>query len=483
MRTIPFVTTGRDRLIVFAPARESLDFPALVEGNMLTREEFQRLYDQGPDAVFEVIHSLQNAAVALAARVKQLEDRLNKDSHNSSKPPSSDGFKKPTSLRPKSNRKSGGQHGHPGRTLDFSDAPDTIVVHRPDVCQDCGAPLAEVAADVTERRQVFDLPPLSLVVTEHQVQTCSCPVCGKANRVGFPESVDQPVQYGPGVRALTTYLMHFELLPYERVVTLMDDLFGAPLSEGTLFTATQQAFRTLAPVEKAVADALAGSKGPVNFDETGQRVGGILHWLLNASTARLTYYKRHRKRGKAALDAMGILSRFAGRAIHDGWGAYSSYGCKHGLCNAHHLRELTALFEQQGQAWAGEMKSLLVEMKEAVEKAKEQGRHRLHPFRECALEARYRAILKAGYKANPPPEPGTRPRVKQGDARCLLLRLDQNRSAVLAFLHDFTVPFDNNQAERDLRMMKVKQKVSGGFRSEEGADAFNRAIRTRSRRT
>jgi transposase len=268
--------------------------------------------------------------------------------------------------------------------------------------------------------------------------------------------------------------MHFQLLPYERVVTLLDDLFGTLLSEGTLCGATKQAFTALAPVEEAILAALKGAKN-AHFDETGQHIGGLLHWLHVTGTARLTYYKSHKKRGKAALDAIGILPVFTGRAIHDGWSAYRHYGCAHALCNSHHLRELTAVFEQQQQAWAGEMKTLLVAIKHAVDTARYQGQSRLPPLRECAFEGRYRALLRAGYKANPPPLSNGKPgREKQGSARNLLLRLDEYQSCVLAFLYDFSVPFDNNLAERDIRMMKVKQKVSGGFRSQEGADAFNR---------
>src|SRR5579859_1082891 len=186
---------------------------------MLTREEIQALYDLGPDAIVEVINTLQDAVGLLSLRVKQLEDRLGKDSHNSSKPPSSDGFKKPNpqSLRGKSGRPSGGQKGHPGRTLQFARTPDHIVVHRPNVCKDCGAPLTDVVASQTQRRQVFELPPLKLEVTEHQVQTCSCAACGSVNQAQFPAEVAQAVQYGPGVKALSTYLMHFHLLPYERI--------------------------------------------------------------------------------------------------------------------------------------------------------------------------------------------------------------------------------------------------------------------------
>lgn len=454
---------------------------------LLTLDEILAIYASGPEAVVDLVQTLQQQVQQilplsqqvqqLQERVKSLEDRLGKDSHNSSKPPSSDGFKKkpkPQSLRQQSNRPSGGQPGHPGHTLEFCDHPNNVLVHRPDFCQDCGAPLAQVTPLQTDRRQVLDLPDLALEVTEHQVQTCSCPACGKVNRVCFPQGVDQPVQYGPGVKALTTYLINFQLLPYERVVTLMDDLLDAPLSEATLFHASQHAYNALDAVEKQIITALKASKLN-HHDETGQRIGGKLHWLHVTCTEHLTFYKSHPKRGKAALEEIGILSEFSGRAVHDGWSAYGGYACEHALCNAHHLRELTAILEQQQQVWAGQMKDLLVEIKQAVDTACQQGQSRLHPLRECTFVGRYRSLLKEGYKANPPPvSNGKRGRNQQGSARNLLLRLDQNQCAVLAFLYDFSVPFDNNLAERDLRMMKVKQKISGGFRSQEGADAFNR---------
>jgi transposase len=440
---------------------------------MITREEFQVLYDQGPDAVYALIVNMQATLEALTARVKQLEDRLGKDSHNSSKPPSSDGLaKKPKSLRSKSGRRSGGQQGHPGRTLEFAEQPDRIVPHAPTQCQQCGHSLAEAPITDIHRRQVLDLPPLKLEVTEHQVQTRCCPHCGHENQAQFPEQVPHRVQYGPSVKALWTYLMHYQLLPFERVCELMGDLFDASLSEGTLHNITQEAFVALSEVESGVYDAL--SKAPIaHFDETGMRIAGKLHWLHVTSTPTLTYYAVHAKRGPAAMDAIGILPQFQGRAIHDGLPAYSTYGCQHGLCNAHHLRELTAMEEQHQQLWAKPMRELLCEIKAAVESAKDVGHRHLHPLLECQFEARYAAILKAGYAANPPPEPtGKKGRPKQGPVRSLLLRLDQERQEVLAFMYDFDVPFDNNLAERDLRMMKVKQKVSGCFRSEAGARAF-----------
>jgi transposase len=449
---------------------------------MITREEFQVLYDQGPDTIYALILSMQDTIkaqqqqiAALSARVKQLEDRLGKDSHNSSKPPSSDGLaKKPKSLRAKSGRPSGGQHGHPGRTLEFAERPDHTVLHAPKQCGQCGHSLEQASVTDIKRRQVYDLPPLKLEVTQHQVQTRRCSHCGHDNEAEFPRHVSHRVQYGCGIKALWAYLMHYQLLPYERVCELMGDLFDASVSEGTLHNITQEAFNGLAEVETSIYKALCQAH-IANFDETGMRIAGKLNWLHVASTKALTYYRVHAKRGPVAMSAIGILAQFHGRAIHDGLPAYTTYDCQHGLCNAHHLRELTAIEEQHQQPWAKQMRELLCQIKEDVEAAKARGCRHLDPLLERCFEDRYATILQAAYAANPPPEPtGKRGRPKQGPIRSLLLRLDEARKEVLAFMYDFDVPFDNNLAERDLRMMKVKQKVSGCFRSEEGAKAFCR---------
>lgn len=442
---------------------------------MLTRDQFQTIYDQGPDALFDLFTAMQGQIDALKAEVKQLRDRLDQDSHNSSKPPSSDGFHKPVSQRKPSGKRPGGQKGHPGRTLSFSETPDEIVVHSPAACACCGKALEGVKGSEAERRQVVDLPPLSLLTTQHQVQKKVCPDCGFETVAAFPAEAETRVQYGPRLKALGIYLLDFHLLPYQRLAHLFADLFGASLSAGTLFACQQKASERLASVLSCIRQGLRHS-AVAHFDETGMRLEGKLHWLHSASTATLTYYDWHPKRGKAGMDQMGILPHFAGIAVHDGWSSYQQYGCQHALCNAHHLRELTALYEQDGQEWAAKMRSLLVEIKKAVEGARAQSRFRLWPLLEMRFEARYRRLLQEGYAANPPPEaiPGKRGRRQQSRGRNLLQRLEQGREATLRFMTDFWVPFDNNLAERDIRMMKVQQKVSGGFRSPEGATAFCR---------
>jgi transposase len=450
---------------------------------MFTRDEFQKLYEQGPDAVWSAFARLQDTLVAqqqqidtLLLQVKELQDRLGKDSHNSNKPPSSDGLKKkPVSLRQQNGRKPGGQKGHPGRTLEFAEDPDHIRVHAPACCQGCGTDLAGVPGKTGERRQVFDLPPLALEVTEHQSEHKRCPHCGKDNQGAFPQEATSLVQYGPRVKALGLYLLDFQLLPYKRVAEFFADLFDAQLSPGVLHKAQQSAGDRLIPVVQKIRKALI--QAPVaHFDETGFRIIGRLHWLHSASTALLSYYTWHPKRGKVGMDAANVLPHFAGRAVHDGYASYQQYACRHGLCNVHHLRELTALWENEGAAWARDMRHLLVEIKQAVDRARSQGRTRLPVLQEAAFEGCYQKLLKQGLWANPPPvvREGKRGRPKQTPARNLLLRLQDHREQVLAFLYDFAVPFDNNQAERDVRMMKVQQKVSGCFRSTEGADAFCR---------
>ena len=451
---------------------------------MLTREEFQLIYDQGFEAVWAVIEALQKAVLTqqlqietLTARVKELEDRLNKDSHNSSKPPSSDGYKKkPVSLREPTERKPGGQQGHSGKTLSFSETPDAIVVHSPEACRGCGHSLSGVSGAEGERRQVLDLPPLALVTTEHRALCKVCPHCGVQNVGGFPEEVTLGVGYGAPLKAFALYLQNYQFLPSARITEMLSDLFGTTFSEGTLFRVQQAASRKLEGFLSHLRELLVGSP-VVHFDETGLRICGKLNWLHSASTPDLTLYQAHPKRGKAGMDVAGVLPSFTGVAVHDGWASYLHYGARHALCNAHHLRELTALYEQAGQEWASKMRHLLVEIKNAVERCKAEGATRLPPLLRQEFLVRYHTLLKDGSLANPPnltDTGGKRGRKKQSKAYNLLQRLEQGCEETLRFMDDFSVPFDNNLAERDIRMMKVQQKVSGGFRSPEGAEAFCR---------
>jgi transposase len=452
---------------------------------MMTHEEIRAVYGQGPEAVVALVEQLyalivqqQEQIAQLQARVQALEDRLASNSHNSSKPPSSDGFVKQTrSLREPSTRKSGGQTGHPGATLEQVAEPDQILLHEPLQCTACGSLLGEIAGQPGEEwRQVFDLPPLKLQVTEHRVVIKECPICGQPNVGTFPEEVACGASYGAGVKSLLTSLNQEHLIPSERSCQIFADWFGQAVSEGTLQAAVTVCAVALAATETRIKQGVIDS-AVAHFDETGMYVANQRGWLHTASTAQLTHYAYHAKRGSQATHAIGILPEFQGRAIHDGLRSYGQYDCAHGLCNAHHLRELIFAHEQMQRAWAGEMKQLLAAIKGAVGSAKAHHHSALESAQITHYEQRYAAILEAGAQEEKQAAPlvrGQRGPKKQSKSKNLLDRLEKYKAETLAFMHDFAVPFDNNLAERDLRMMKVKQKVSGCFRTTTGAHAFCR---------
>jgi transposase len=430
----------------------------------------------------EQIATLLEQNVLLGARVQELEARLAKDSHNSGKPPSSDGLARKTkSLRRRSGKKAGGQLGHRGATLHLvaSAEADAVVEHRPAICTGCQAALdADAPVVGRERRQVHELPPLRLVVREYQALHVRCPACQAVTLGVFPTDAPSRAQYGPRLRALVVYLVEQQLVPYGRVREVRADLFGVRLSLGTLVAWVRQGSRVLVPVEARIKAAL-GRAPVLHSDETGVRQAGGLAWAHVACTARLTHYAIHARRGREATDAIGILPGYRGVSVHDGWKPYHAHTrCRHALCNIHHLRELTFVQEQYQQAWAKDLKGVLREMKAATDRARAREAPGLPPSERDGLVARYEALLAAGLAANPPPvrRPHQRGRTKQSPVRNLLERLWLGREDVLAFLDDLTIPFDNNQAERDLRMLKVQQKISGCFRAHDGsgADAFAR---------
>jgi len=439
-------------------------------------EEIGAAYDQGKEAVIALIH---HTVGQLAARIQALEDRVSKNSRNSGKPPSSDGLAKPApkSQRKRHGKKSGGQPGHEGHTLKAVAHPDQVEVHPVKQCQHCQADLEAVTASQVEKRQVFDLPPIQVSVTEHRVEVKRCPQCGAETRASFPAGITQPVQYGPQIKAVAVYLNQYQMLPLERVSETFADVFGHALAEGTIQAAGEEVAEQAQPVMAAVKQHLTEKEEVVHFDETGTHIDGKLHWFHSASTARLTYYAAHAKRGKEASDEIGILPDLYGRAVHDGWKAYFRYTTlRHALCNVHHLRELTFLEERYPQGWETQMKELLLEIKHTIDPVRDQ-QSRLSSELLTNFEQRYDALIAQGLQASPlspPPEdqPKKRGRTAKSPPRNLLERLQDHKEAVLAFMHDFKVPFDNNQAERDIRMMKVKLKVSGGFRSKEGAQMF-----------
>jgi len=431
---------------------------------------------------------LREQVAVLLAENADLKARLGKDSHNSSKPPSSDGLKRrpplTRSLRQKTQKKPGGQLGHRGETLHLVMTPDVVEEHRPSVCAACQTVLdATQAGACVEQRQVQDLPVTRLVVTEHRALRVRCPACQHETVGAFPAEALSRTQYGPALRGLAVYLVTQQFLPYERTCDALADLYGVALSAGTVAAWVQQSADVLGGFETNLKAALR--QAPLlHSDETGVRLAGKTVWAHVTSTATLTHYAVHAKRGHLATDAIGILPGYQGVSVHDGWKAYQRYArARHALCNVHHLRELTGVAEGPAegpaatqQVWASQLKALLCEMKTVADATRAAGLAHIAPALQTAMRSRYHTLLAAGLAANPPPErrPRQRGRSKQSAARNLLERLLVGEHQVLAFLDDLTIPFDNNQAERDVRMFKVQQKVSGGFRSQAGADAFAR---------
>ncbi len=427
-----------------------------------------------PDAI---IAALQAVIVELRQRIAELERQHGLNSANSGKPPSSDGLKKKparvSSLRERSGKKPGGQPGHPGKTLSRSVSPDVTVDHFPSACDGCSAALSAADANGHSSRQVFDLPePQPLVVTEHRAHHCRCPACGTQTRAAFPAGVNAPVQYGARITAFVLYLLHYQLLPEKRLAALMADLFGVALVTATIAGMSRSCAARFQDFATTVRDCVAAA--PVkHLDETGFRIGGKTQWLHIASTIWLTFYRISQKRGSLPDSLTGII-------VHDHWKPYYTLqGVLHALCNAHHLRELKALIEIEKEDWARKMQQLLRRACHAANRARDRG-VAMSPCLIGLFERRYDAILAAGlafHEAQPTLIPAAvkarrRGRQPRRVGHNLLLRLSTRKSDVLRFLSDPTVPFTNNLAEQDARMMKLRQKISGGFRSEDGAADF-----------
>ncbi len=457
----------------------------------ITREEILAVYEAGPEAVITLINRIQAENQKIieqqAARISELEERvkslevmLNKNSSNSSKPPSTDSFARekpnPKSSRIRSGKKPGGQPGHVGKTLTLVDNPDKTTVHKIKKCKNCGKNLEDEIATDFERRQVFDIPPVKLYVEEHKAEVKKCP-CGCINIADFPEDVKFPVQYGPRITSSAVYLHDYQLIPYDRCCELLSDVCGCEISPATLIKAESTCFEKLEPFENEIKKLLCKSS-VVNFDETGSRVNGKRYWLHVASTSQMTYYMVHAKRGSVAMDAMEILPGFTGTAVHDFWSPYFKYVCNHSLCNTHTTRELTGISENYNQMWSIDMKALLFEIKDCVDETRKISDN-LEPDQIRIFEEKYDRIAKIGFEENPPPlipenQIKKAGRKRQSKSKNLLDRFADYKTEILRFMHDFDVPFENNQAERDVRMMKVQQKISGTFRSSNGADIFCR---------
>jgi transposase len=465
------------------------------------QKENSRLKEENNQLIKE-ISELKKENEQLNDQVNSLREQLNKDSHNSSKPPSSDGLKKKMktkSLRKSSGKKPGGQPGHVGHTLEMVQNPDNIVTHQITKCEKCGYSLDSEEIFNVESHQVFDIPVLKIEVTEHQAEMKKCPKCGAMNKAQFPAQASNIVQYGDGITSLASYLSNYQLIPQERVREFFGDLFNHPLSKASLIRMNGKIYKALQPFDDAAKEKLIQSL-VLHADESGFYCENIRQWLHSAGTNTITYYQFHQKRGKIAMDEIAILPHFNGTLIHDFWTPYLKYSCAHGLCNAHHLRELIFLIEEKNCHWASDMKNLLLEIKEAVDQQKTK------PHAESLeveiikeFEHRYDQIIAQGIEAEPPPpqpqpQPQPQPvstdignsdnsdlpkkrkrgRPKKSKSLNLLTRLKDHKEKVLAFMHNFEVPFDNNQGERDIRMIKVQQKISGTFRTKQGAKSFCR---------
>jgi len=450
----------------------------------LDREKILEVYKQGPDAVVELVQGLiksfNEKLEELTFRIKHLEDQLAKNSTNSHKPPSSDGLKKKVkktkTLRKRSGKKPGGQEGHKGKTLQYSNNPDIIIEHKIDSCNKCGNGLKKVKPFGTKKRQVKDIK-IELITTEHIVHVVDCPICNSKNEASFPEGVEKKVQYGSRIKSLMVYLSQYQLIPYLRAAELISDLTGELISPGTIFNTNKNCFNRLEKVELEIVQLLLDSDF-AHFDETGMRCESKTQWLHTIATEQLSFFNIHKKRGGVAMDDIGFLKKYNGTAVHDFFKSYLNYLCSHAYCNAHILRELVFTFERFTQKWAKEMSSFLLKIKKRVESSKKKNGLSFNKGTIARFNEEYTKIIKKGLKQNPEikiRENGKkRGRIKQSFSRNLLLRLKEHRDEVLAFMYDFNIPFDNNEAERTLRMSKVKQKISGCFRSLEGARIFCR---------
>lgn len=412
--------------------------------------------------------ALKSVIEVLLLLVTVLLQRKGLTSRNSSKPPSEDKHRPRGSTKKKSKRQSGGQPGRTGVQLKPVDNPDQVEVIKLDKRTLPRGSYVEVGF---EKRQVIDIES-HIIITEYQAQVLEDKT-GKRFTATFPAWVTRPIQYGPSVKSRSVYLSQYQLMPYKRMENYFNDQLGLSVSEGSLFNFNKEAYDLLSDFEAIAKDKLIHSK-QLNADETGVNINGKRLWLHTACNAKWTYFYPHPKRGHEAMDAMGILPKFQGILCHDYWKAYYRYPCQHALCNSHLIRELEWSATEDKQVWAKRMDEFLRALNVTVDKAGGcLKKHSADSYRK-----QYRQILSDAEKECPEPETqrkkGQRGRMKKPKSRNLLERLIHREDEVLRFMENKDVPFTNNQSENDLRMTKVQQKISGCFRSEEGALIFCR---------
>ena len=416
---------------------------------------------------------LLGEAAGLQAQVADLAARVGMNSQNSSKPPSSDGLGKPAprSLRKASGRKPGRPKGQPGATMTLTDSPDRRARHVPSCCAGCGQSLAGAAETGMERRQVTEIPPVRAEVTEHQLIELECGGCGTRTKAAAPSGVTAPVQYGPRFAAMGVYLWHGQFLSRDRACRALADLFGCAPSPGALASMARKAARLIAPALKAIVSALVRAE-VAHFDETGFRVAGRLAWVHSASSGKHALVTVHARRGKEGMNAAGVLPLFAGIACHDAWAPYDCYDgvAGHALCGAHLLRELAAVTETgtaSDVTWAGQATGALLALKDAAGAARAAGQAAIDAEileKQCGW---FRDAAAAGVALN-----AARRSKLQKKRHALAARMRDREADYLRYAHDLRVPFDNNEAERTIRMSKLRIKVSGCMRSMVGAENF-----------
>jgi transposase len=416
----------------------------------------------------------QRALVAeLTAQVADLAARVKQHSKNSSKPPSSDGLAKPApkSLRKKGARRPGRPEGQPGTTMRLTDHPDHVVRHEPAACRGCGHGLAGAEQTGMERRQVTEIPEVRATVTEHQMIELACLCCGERTKAVAPAGVTAPVQYGPRAAAMAAYLWHGQFLSRDRACAALADMFGCSPSPGAITAMARKIAGFISPVLDAIVKALLASE-VAHFDETGFRVAGKLAWVHSASSGKHVLVTVHEKRGTEGMDAAGILPSFAGIAVHDAWAPYDTYDgvSAHALCNAHVLRELTAVTEtgtELDKTWAQQAIDALITLKDAAAAAREAGRGAIGPELLAGQEKYFRDAADTGIVLN-----AARRSKLQKKRHALATRMRDRADDYLRFACDLRVPFDNNPAEQVIRMSKLRIKVSGCMRSMAGAGTF-----------
>lgn len=429
----------------------------------------------------KIIKSLQNENnklkddnIALRNENKILKETINKNSKNSSKPPSTDNkFKDKNSKKKMSKKKErGGQKGSTGNNLKKIDNPDKIEILQSDSCKNCDSNLENIKANHISTKQVFDLPKIKIEVTEFQQHTKICPHCDTLNKPNFPDNLKSYVQYGNNIKSFIAYLNTHQMIPYARISELLQDLISHKMSNGTIYNILASFYTKLEVYENTTKDLLL--KSPViNVDETGTNINGKVHWTHTVSTSSLTYYMLHQKRGSQAIDDMDILPFFNGIAVHDHWRSYNKYNCSHSFCNAHHLRELVGVVQNEDATWAIHMHKLLTNMNNYIYKIKNNSKISPSRGKFRRYYELYDKICQGATQFYPPPN-NQRKKGKQSKGKNLLDRFLKYKSETLRFFTNLLVPFTNNLAERDLRMIKVKEKISGCFVSFKGGEIFSR---------